>query len=468
VYQVTGVDPDTNEIQFKATGPSSAYQSYTDTSHIMLSSRRPALGPIGSRLTIGTNTWNLILTPAQSALLEQAAKFRIASGGEIGSSEYTVNSNNGSGKISFTAASRDAYTGDDTIALISNGDLSADLSLVPGTVTLDPLDPLANFITLTSGQAAKLSVGDEFKLLTSGGIWRDSTNTVITIDKTDPSQPIVGFEATEADTIEPDDIIMVVTNIPIVDPDDTTTAGNIRGGSFTAGSGQKLYLDPDLAALLSVNDTFRIGTSADVTTLETSVNTVTGVNGDEVTFTASAANSYGAGDYIVFPVTYADLKGAVKWDHSMAQGPDKALNQSAPEFYSAAGLTTADIFTGSRYSPKSLGPLDNTGDVTLYPANAADLETQCFERFEAYVDPPPPVLTNLKDAIKKLLDSRLYIWSGETLTLSGPRSIDDFLDRDNGSNKGDLRNIDVLPFYLVYPSKLRKSGLSIDLGAYEN
>jgi hypothetical protein len=424
----------------------------------MISSKRPALGPLGSRLKIGTNnTWNLSLSPAQSALLEPGATFRIASGGETGSSEYTVEDNNGSGEIRFSAPSRDAYAAADKITLVSNGDLS----LLPLSFTLNT--SLSNSITVTAAQADdKLAIGDKFKLW-DGSTLRDSENTITDIyPDADPANSIIEFEAADADTIDPGDTIMVATDISIGE-------GNLQGGSFASGSGQKLYLDPDLADLLSAGDTFRIAAGSADGDLKTPVNKVTGVSGGEVTFTADAANSYAAGDYIVFPVNYADLKGAVSWDHSMAQGADKAVNQPDPAFYSASGLTAADVFTGTRYSPKTSGPLYNTGDDTLYPVYAADLETQCFERFEAYVDPPPPALAGIKNAINTLLGTRLYTWSGSPSTgaLSGPRNIADFLARDNGSNKGDLRDTSI-PSYLVYPSKPRKSGIFIDLGAYEN
>jgi hypothetical protein len=418
----------------------------------MISSKRPALGPLGSRLKIGTNnTWNLSLSPAQSALLKPGATFRIASGGETGLSEYTVEDNNGSGEIRFSASSRDAYAAADKIALVSNGDLPLSTSFTLDTVS-------SNFITVTAAQAAKLAIDDKFKLLTTGGILRDSTNKVISIDYTDPLQPIVEFEADVADTIDPSDTIMVVTDISIGE-------GNLaQPGNLSDGV---LHIDPALAALMLQDEKFKVQ-KADGT-LSPVLRVSSPPSNGTVSFTGGSG-TYTRDDYIVFPVNYADLKGTVSWDHSMAQGVDKAVNQPDPAFYSASGLTADDVFTGTRYSPKTSGPLDNTGDSDLYPVYAADLETQCFERFEAYVDPsPPPALAGIKDAINTLLVSRLYTWSGNPSTgaLSGPGNIADFLARDNGSNKGDLRDTSI-PSYLVYPSKPRKSGLNIDMGAYEN
>jgi hypothetical protein len=433
--QVSSADLAQNEITFDVLGTGT--RTYTAGSHIMLSGKRPGLGPTGSKLKTetGENSWTL--SAIDAALFEPGTTFRLSSGGTLTPLVNTVEGKTGN-VISFTASSRDAYAAADKITLVSNGEIGAGgiLSTDPYPDLSDPEKP--NMRLLTNDQAAKLPVGTQFRLARSTGILRDSVNTVEAVLDADPGDPDLGkklvFTAAQADATDADDIIMIVTGIPI-GQSNLSPGGNLSEGI--------LHIDPDLAALMTVDREFHIQKTDAGGTLSP-VLTVSSVSGDKLVFTGGVG-AYTRDDYIVFPEKYADLKGAVQWENSMARGAEKALGAAA--FISGAGKTPGDVLEPDN-APKT--PLIDGGNNALYPDTLsnddaiADLLDQCFEQYEANGGNA----SSMRSGLESLFRNNLFTWDGTDLALpaglGGTVGIAGFLAEDaNGSGRINGSAIDV-------------------------
>jgi hypothetical protein len=270
-------------------------------------------------------------------------------------------------------------------------------------------------------------------------------NTVEAILDDDAEHKKVVFTATSADYVYPTDTIMIVTDISI------GAANLAQSGNLSAGT---LYIDPELAALMPVGKKFKVqktdGTlSPELTVTSTPVELAGGV----IKFTGGSG-PYTRDDYIVFPVKYADLKGAVSWDHSMAGGAEKALGPGS--FISGFGKTAAEVLEDD-FTPKP--PLIDKGNNDFYPTTASNddaIEALLDRCFEQYVDNGGVVNDqdfDLRGRLRNLFKNNLFTWDGSDLSLpdglGGPVSITDFLNKDANSRP-------------------RISGGVIDVGAYEN
>jgi hypothetical protein len=449
VCKVTGVDPVLNEVTVTVSGTGS--QNYNAGDHIMLNSGRASLGPIGARFMTGTgaNTWtHQAAAGILNLLLPADQKFRIAAGGKLTPSEYTVTAISGD-DVTFTAVVRDTYTAADRI-MIANGTVGS----ANGGGTLDTT-PGGNTWTVTDEQAALFAVDTKFRIVDGTGTIGTSVNTVTDRIPNDPGPgTTITFTATSADSYAAADGIMI----------DSGAIANLPSKNITAG-GNSIFLDPLSPAQAAILDgkTFRIAAGSAAGTIKAPVCTVTGVNTatGEITFTSSGGGAIcGPSDYIVFPsVKYADLKGNILWDHSMARGAERA--PGSPSFISGAGKTKTGVFNstnddgGYRVTDSAL---KDRGDSSLYPAAVPELLDQCFEQYDANGG----TTTGMRSSLTTLL-GKLYTWSG--IPEAGYLSLADistFLSKDNGYNRGDLRT--------PQPDggeENRKNGV-IDVGAYEN
>jgi hypothetical protein len=431
VCRVIRVYDDLNQIEYQVLGPSSApAQNYDSGDHIMIVSGRPGFA-IGSRLSTetGGNTWDLGVNAY--LLLSDGETFRLSSGGSLLPVVNTVTDVVDDSIVSFTADERAAYSPADEI-LVANGDLTLAYS---STLDTDPHS--LNRITVTPEQAEILwywlpvpggSAGVKFRLMDDGGNLRDSLNTLMSIDNTDPYNPLIEFTATSADDIEPSDTIMVVVDIP-------STA--VSSGSLADG---ELHIDPDLAALMHGGTKFQI--EAANGTLNAAVFEVSGdpQSDGTVTFTGGTG-TYTGDSRIVFPVRYTDLGGSIHWDHSMARGADKAAGPGS--FISGLGKTPENVFVDppDDYHVQD-GALTNAGDDALYPLNNDAIQSlldQCFEQYWANADiDTQNRITTMKDWLTSLFNNNLFTWSGGVLSLptglGGSVSITDFLSKDRGGD----------------------------------
>jgi hypothetical protein len=454
VCKVTAADPVLNEITFTVSGTGS--QSYTAGAHIMLSGRRASLGPIGGRLMAGTgaNTWTHATAAAKLNSLPPAdRKFKIAAGDKLTMGENRVTGINSS-NVTFTAVSPslETYTADDRI-MIPNGRVGT----ANGGGLLDTT-PGGNTWTVTNEQAALFAIGTKFRInVDADGNLGTSVNTVENITPNGPGTTIV-FTATSADSYAAAARIMIDAG--------TIGAVNLPSKNIASGSGNSIFLDPlgSAQAGLLNGRIFMIATGSADGTLKTPVCTVTAVDSGtgKITFDSTKSGAYGPGDYIVFPaVKYADLKGNVQWDHSMARGAEKAPGSSS--FISGAGKTKNGVFNGTgdnggyRVTDNAL---KNAGDNSLYPNGVSDLLDQCFEQYDANGGTTAVMRTRLTT----LFNDHLRIWTGspDAGSLSAPVGISAFLAKDNGSNQGDLRAPQA-----DGSANNRKNGV-IDAGAYEN
>ncbi|MDR2020721.1 MAG: hypothetical protein LBQ14_08165, partial [Treponema sp.] len=189
-------------------------------------------------------------------------------------------------------------------------------------------------------------------------------------------------------------------------------------------------LDPAQAALLSSGDTLnKAGGSADGTVsgsalMVASADPLTGA----VTF-SSGSGTYLPGDYLVFPgSSFVNLRGSVSWDHSMAEGADKAPG---------SGSLITGGFLDANYRPHD--DLTTGGDSSLRPSTAGDIVDQCFERFGPtnYVTAGTANVAGMIAAMEGLFTGPLYRWSSDVLYPD--IVIENYLAFDNGGAKGDQR-----------------------------
>ncbi|MDR1390428.1 MAG: hypothetical protein LBJ31_10695 [Treponema sp.] len=221
------------------------------------------------------------------------------------------------------------------------------------------------------------------------------------------------------------------------------------------------------AGLLTVGTKFKIalgGPDGNLKPVECQVTAVSGTTITTITFSANAALSYNARDFMVpaDPYMWINLAGDSGWSNSLVGLADGA-NSGA--LIPSAGKTLGTVLT-STYRP--LGTLQNAGNNSAYPASVSDLVNQCFE---VYDGKNSGATAALRSVMTTLFTDYLYTWAGtpESGYLE-KRTIPYLLGKDNGFNKGDQRTGGTWPVPSPWtdgPSNNRKNE-TIDVGAYEN
>jgi hypothetical protein len=472
VYRVTSSNPQTGKVAFTPSVPG-GFTPGTDT--LWVSSERAGRGNLGARFKpgAGANTW--ILSAAQKALIMAALdaaggsdiSFKTASGERLNAASYTVASGGVSGNtLTFTAPAANPYAADDRIVL-ENGTVGAAGSFTMGTNTLSVTDAQAELLLVVPGT--------QFRIVTPSGVIRPSINTVTGVSGS-PGAKVVSFTVTRAGPYVAADSLVIDTGE--IKAGYGGNYGN-GGGSLVSGSNTLILPLPGQAALFTGGDTFYIASANG--TLKAGECTVTSVIGDSITFDASAGIPYIPGDsFVLPPVKYPRLPGAVAWLKSRVGGAEQAVIASVPAYGSSVSWGALLPGGGLDGTFRPTGGLVNSGDTSAYPA-AATVVDMLF----AGVDDPagyPGKSGSIKTAIEGLLggSGKLYTWSGTTWPSGDPnpanpgswpptggvlvqKTIADFLSRDNGSNRGDTRTV-----YAVSddPDNARNNGS--DAGAYEN
>jgi hypothetical protein len=470
VNKVTACVPATGAVTFTAYNT----DTYTAADTIVTSTGREGLGILGSRTKAGNNTWNLPAAAARIQANLDAAKaanggtdtdivFRLAAweGGteKLKAPSYTVPHTTGVNgtSVTFSAGAADPFTQYDRI-MLANGSLSG---VTTATMVNGP-----NTWTFPDAQAAQLTAGTAFRLITTGGTFRPSTYTVTAVaDGGTPGYKDVTFSSAVADTFATADAVWIDAGAI----GSAIANGNVYDGSRTIpASSVTLTLPlPGQAALFTQGETYRIVngmTSAADGTLRAPVFTVTAVSAanNTITFSSSAAYAlYNPGDYFVLDVAndYQYLPGNITWLTSQAGGVTDKMVKAGPAWPSAVtDFSLANLPAGGSMSGFRVGGSGTGGTSGTYPTSAADLVNQCFAGVDAS-DGYSGASAGLKSAMESLFTNNLFTWEGSNIWPTGAdpsppaigsvppggvlthRTIDYFLIKDNGFNVGDLREL---------------------------
>jgi hypothetical protein len=433
VNRVTAADAASGTITFTTEGGGT--QNYAAGWHILVNTMRRGMS-IGSWLRSAGNKWTL--QPGQVSMLSLNSVFHPVSGGRIGPA-CTVTDISGN-TVTFDAASAASYVPNRTLLLKTSVTVTG-LSLAAGIQ--QSLGPLPE------ADAALFVPGMTFRIVDPAGNIGASVNTVDSVTLAGPASEVAFTPSLDAGP---------VSGTLMIEIPGTIGNGNTAGGTLSTASPNTLVLDPVLASLFSPGDKFRLVSVSPDGAPKTSVNETSSVSGNLLTFSASVGNSWTAGDYIVFEgEKWADLRGHVLWETSLAEGIDRSV--AGGSLLPSSELMDADVFAPA-YRPGAA--LRDRGTGGLNPASGAAptdrvtlLLEHCFESYAARAASSAAAVGALggaRSGIKDLVETLLYRWDPGSEVFVRDIDIRDFLSLDgtiNGTNS-------------------RIQGTAIDIGAYDN